>query len=160
MLHCTPHCVPLLRQIDVVPAGGVSQQMDVHWRPSQLHAFAAVHVCPAPQALVPQSTLTPQLSLTVPHLPEQVVAIELRAQAQTLDAVQVCPAEQAVVPQSTLTPQLSLTVPHLPEQVVAIELRGHPHMFAVPAPPQVCGGVQSLSLQQLAAGRQLAPHGL
>jgi hypothetical protein len=146
----------LFRQVDVVPAGGTPQQIDAHWRPPQVHAFAVVHVCPAPQAPAPQSTVTPQLSLTVPHFPAQVVVVELLAQLHTFDALHVCPAPQPVVPQSTLMPQLSLRAPHLPAQVVAIELRAQPHMFDVPAPPHVCGSVQSLSVQQLPA--EVAMH--
>ena len=89
-LHCSPHWLPLFRHIDIAPAGGDAQQIDVHWRPPQVHTFEALQVWPAPQEEVPQSTLTPQLSFTVPHLPVQVVG-----------------------------------------------LRVHPHMLAVPAPPQV-----------------------
>jgi hypothetical protein len=106
-------------------------------------------------------TSTLQLSLTVPHFPAQVLAVELRTQAQTFEAVQVCPAAQMVVPQSTLTPQLSFTLPHLPAQVVAFELLVQPHILAVPPPPHVWGDGQSLSEQHFACRIQFpAPHGL
>lgn len=97
----------------MVPAGGDAQQMDVHCRPPQVHAFEVLQVWPEPQPVVPQSMLTPQLSLTVPHLPVHVV-----------------------------------------------EFRVHPHMFDMPPPPQVCGVVQSLFVQQPPLGMQVAPHGL
>lgn len=113
VLHCTPHRVPLSRHMFVVPAGGAAQQMAVHWVPPQVQVFDALHIWPLPQAEVPQSTLTLQLSFTVPHLPVQVVA-----------------------------------------------LRVHPHMLAVPPPPQVCGAVQSVFEQQPLLGMQVEPHGL
>lgn len=97
----------------VVPVGGDAQQMDVHCFPPQVQVFDTSHIWPALQAEVPQSTLTPQLSLTVPHLPVQVAGF-----------------------------------------------RVHPHMFAVPPPPQVCGMVQSLFAQQPLLGMHIEPHGL
>ena len=71
-LHCKPHRVPLSRHTEVVPVGGEAQQMDVHCFPPQVQVFDPPHIWPSPQASVPQSTLTPQLSLTVPHFPVQV----------------------------------------------------------------------------------------
>lgn len=99
--------------MDVVPLGGGAQQIDVHCSPPQMQAFEVLQVWPAPQAEVPQSTFMPQLSLTVPHFPVQV-----------------------------------------------LELRVHPHMFAVPPPPQVWGEVQSLFAQQPPLGMHIEPHGL
>jgi len=64
--------------MDMVPAAGDAQQIDVHCRPPQTQEFEELQVWPTPQAEVPQSTLAPQLSLTVPHLPAHVV--ELRVQ--------------------------------------------------------------------------------
>jgi hypothetical protein len=74
--------------MDVVPEGGVPQHTAVHCRPPQLQAFDTLHVWPAPQAAMPQSTSALQLSLTVPHLPVQVVVFGLLAQAHTFDTVQ------------------------------------------------------------------------
>jgi hypothetical protein len=58
--------------------------------PQLAHLLSAPHSWPVPQP--EQVTLTPQLSATVPHLPEQVMPVSWLAQLQTLLALQVCGA--------------------------------------------------------------------
>lgn len=68
------------------------------------------------QAEVPQSTEAPQLSLTTPHLPEQVTDIALRVHPQmfAVTAPHACPlpVPHVALPQVSVPPQPSLSVPH------------------------------------------------
>src|SRR3954452_22393397 len=67
----------------------------------------------------------PQLSVTRPHLPLQVIDLTALVQPQTLGVPpppQVFGAMHWVVPQSTMTLQRSTTRPHLPRQVIVLSL--------------------------------------
>jgi hypothetical protein len=117
--------------------------------------------------VVPQSVAAPQLSITVPHLPLQVVACELRVQPHMLGVPpppQVTPVPvHCAMPQSVATPQLSITVPHLPPlQVVACELRVQPQMLPLqiwPDPGQVVGPQVSVPPQPSLMVPQFVPAG-
>ena len=56
--------------------------------PQLAHLLSAPHSWPVPQP--PQGTVTPQLSVTFPHLPVQVVVMLWLVQLQTLLLPQVC----------------------------------------------------------------------
>jgi hypothetical protein len=93
----------------------------------------------AVHCVIPQFTIRPQLSATMPHLPIQTLAVESGVQPQTLGVPpppQVTPVPEQV-PQVTWLPQLSATMPHLPLQVTDMESGVQPQTLGVPPPPQV-----------------------
>jgi hypothetical protein len=110
---------------------------------------APPHTKLGPTALhaVPQSTLWPQLSTTVPHLPLQVVLCAAGTQ-QVLGAAFPAPHSDGVVQltppfcaeQVTVCPQLLATGPHLPLQVTVSAWGVQPHTLTTPPPPQVWPG--------------------
>jgi hypothetical protein len=90
-------------------------------------------------------TDVPQLSATVPHLPEHVVATGLRRQPQTL-AVTALQAWPDPVPHDPV-PHVTVPVPQplgiVPQLVPAAQAVAgvQPHTPALPPPPQVWGAV-------------------
>jgi hypothetical protein len=108
-------------------------------------AGACEHSYPVVQLL--QVTAVPQLSSTVPHLPEHVVDIESRVHPQTFGVVapHCCPeaVPQTAVPQVSVPPQPSLSVPQF-DPVGQLVRRVQPQTPGVPGlpPPHVLGALQ------------------
>lgn len=133
------------------------------------HVFTGVagdarHSCPPVQ--VAHGTTVPQLSLTLPHFPLHVVVVAARAQPHWLGVTAPHPWPDPV---PHVAP-VQVTVPLQPFEIVPqllpegqLVMAVHPHRFAVPPPPHVCGWVHepqdTVPLQPLGAVPQVCPDG-
>jgi hypothetical protein len=160
------------------PSDAVPHTFDPHWLAGvQPHWFAVPpppHVWgdehDTPPFAAEHETVWPQLLVTLPHFPPQVVPVGSGVQPQTFGTPpppQVTPVPEQP-PQPTGSPQLLFTVPHLPEQV-ALMLSGVHALQAPPVQPywQVVSGCHApaasqsstpLPLQRRAPGEQTPPH--